>query len=229
MPSATLMSACPPIAEVKRTSRHVSFVPGRDSCTATNWTLVSRLNLGAPVLPLVRPRQYDLKLSEESGLRLDIDAATMLFHDDVVAHRQAKPGAFARGFGRKEWVEYLRFDLFRDTGSIIANTDFNLVSKVLRRGVEPVRYEIEKNSRDLLRIDFSHADGRIEVTLEVHTEACLFCSGTVIGQVKALIDDSVDVGGATLARPLARMQQHVLHDSVRAFAVLNNLVEVVLQ
>jgi hypothetical protein len=78
-----------------------------------------------PVLPLVRPRQYDLELSEESGLRLDIDAATMLFHDDVVAHRQAKPGTFARGFGRKEWIEYLRFDLFRDTGSIVANTDFN--------------------------------------------------------------------------------------------------------
>src|SRR6202790_4985892 len=89
--------------------------------------------LGAPVLPLVRPWQYDLELREDSGLRLDIDAAAMLFHDDVVAHRQAEPGTFARGFGCKERVEYLRFDLFRDTGSIIANTDFNLVSKVLGR------------------------------------------------------------------------------------------------
>src|ERR1700676_942478 len=172
---------------------------------------------GSRRLPLARPRQYDLELREDSGLRLDIDAAAMLFHDDVVAHRQAKPGTFARGFGRKEWVEYLRFDLFRDTGSIIANTDFNLVSKVLRRsgkhrldivtafhfsfrhGVDPVRYEIEKNSRDLLRIDVSHADGRIKVTLEVHTEACLFCSGAMIGQVQALIDDSVDVSKAMLA------------------------------
>ena len=91
------------------------------------------VELGAPVLPLVRPRQYDLKLGEESGLRLDIDAATMLFHDDVVTHRQAKPGTFARGFGRKEWVEYLLFDLIRDAGPVIANTDFNLVSEVPRR------------------------------------------------------------------------------------------------
>src|ERR1035437_9199812 len=118
------MSALLRITDSSRTSSHVRKVPGRDSCTATNWTLVSRLNLGAPVLPLVRPRQYDLKLSEESGLRLDIDAATMLFHDDVVAHRQAKPGVFARGFGRKEWVEYFGFGLARDAGSIFVNTDF---------------------------------------------------------------------------------------------------------
>jgi len=84
------------------------------------------VKLGAPVLPLVL-----LKLSEES--ELGIDAATMLFHDDVVAHRQPKLGAFALGLGCKEWVEYLRFDLFRDTGSIIANTDFTLFSKVLCR------------------------------------------------------------------------------------------------
>jgi len=55
---------------------------------------------------LARPRQYDLELGEKSGLRLDIDAAAVLFHDDVVAHRQAKPGTFAREFGREELVEY---------------------------------------------------------------------------------------------------------------------------
>ena len=37
--------------------------------------------------PLARPWQYDLKLGEKSGLRLDIDAAAVLFYDDVVAHR----------------------------------------------------------------------------------------------------------------------------------------------
>jgi hypothetical protein len=43
-------------------------------------------------LPLASPRQYDLELGEKSGLRIDIDAAAMLFDDDVVAYRQAKPG-----------------------------------------------------------------------------------------------------------------------------------------
>jgi hypothetical protein len=65
-------------------------------------------------LPLVRPRQYDLELSEKSGLRLDIYAAAVLLYDDVVAHRQAKPGTFARGLGREKRVEYLLFDLIWD-------------------------------------------------------------------------------------------------------------------
>jgi hypothetical protein len=43
-------------------------------------------------LPLARARQYDLKLRENSGLDRDIDRATVLLHDNVVAHRQAKPG-----------------------------------------------------------------------------------------------------------------------------------------
>jgi hypothetical protein len=119
---------------------------------------------------LVRPRQHDLELSEKSGLRLDIYAAAMLLYDDVVAHRQAKPGTFARRLGREKWVKYFVFDPVRDARPIIANTDLNLVSEVLRRSgkhwletvtgfrfsfrcrVEPIRYEIEQDSRDLLRI-----------------------------------------------------------------------------
>jgi hypothetical protein len=37
-------------------------------------------------LPLARPRQHDLEVSEKSRLRLDVDAAAVLFYDDVVAH-----------------------------------------------------------------------------------------------------------------------------------------------
>src|SRR6202790_3660726 len=84
-------------------------------------------------LPLVRPPQYDLKLSKKPGLRLDIDAAAVLFDDDVVAHRQAKPGTFTRGLGREERVEYFVFDLVRDAGAVIANTDLALVSEILGR------------------------------------------------------------------------------------------------
>src|SRR5450631_3975936 len=83
--------------------------------------------------PLDRSRQYDLELSELPRLALDIDAAAVLLDNDVVAHRQAKPGAFARGLGREERIEYFLFDPFRDAGPVIANTDFNLVSKILRR------------------------------------------------------------------------------------------------
>src|SRR6202521_4313122 len=158
-------------------------------------------------LPLAPPRQYDLELGEKSGLRLDIDAAAVLFYDDVVAHRQAKPGTLARGLGREERVEYFLSDLFRDAGSIIPNTNFNLVSEVLRRGgkhwlatatafhfalrrgVKSVRYQIEQDPRDLLRINIGHAGGRIEIALQSDTEACLFCPGPVISKIQALIDD----------------------------------------
>jgi hypothetical protein len=113
-------------------------------------------------LPSARPRQNDPELGEKSGLRLDIDAAAVLFYDDVVAHRQPKPGTFARGFGCEERIEYFLFDFFRDAGPVIANTDLNLVSEVLRRsrkhwleavtgfrfafrrGVESIRYKIEQ-------------------------------------------------------------------------------------
>ena len=51
----------------------------------------------------------------------------------------------------------------------------------------------------------------------------------VIGEVEALLDDRVDVGGPVLARSLARMQQHVLDDRIGALAVLHHLFEIALQ
>jgi len=64
----------------------------------SNWQQIRRWSageMGSADLPLVRPRQYDLELGEKPGLCLDIDAATVLLDDYVVAHRQAKPGTFA--------------------------------------------------------------------------------------------------------------------------------------
>ena len=112
-------------------------------------------------LALACPRQYDLELSEQPGLRLDVDAAAVLLCDNVVAHRQAKPRTFTGWLSREEWVENSLLDPFRDAGPVVANADFNLVSEVLRRsgkhwleavtdfrstfrrGVESVRYQIE--------------------------------------------------------------------------------------
>src|SRR5713101_2820847 len=203
--------------------------------------------MGLAGLPLARARQYDLELSKKSRLRLDIDAAAVLFHDDVVAHRQAKPGTFARGLGCEKRVEYFLFDLFGEAGPVIANADFNLVSKVLRRSgkywleavtgfrfpfrssVEPVRYQIEQDSRNLLRIDVCQPDGRIEIALQNDAEACLFCSGAVIREVQAFIDYRVDVSKTMLAGTFTGVLQHVFHDRVGALAVLNNFFEIALQ
>ena len=67
-----------------------------------------------------------------AGLGLDIDRAAMLFHDDVMAHRQSKPGAFAGRLGRKERIEHLFLDLGRDAGAVVANADFDGVAEISR-------------------------------------------------------------------------------------------------
>ena len=64
-----------------------------------------------------------------SELRLDIDAAAVLFHDDVVTHRQPKPGTFARWFGREERVEYFVFYFGWDTDAVVADANFDIVAE----------------------------------------------------------------------------------------------------
>ena len=100
-----------------------------NSCNCAG--VARRTARGCGGLLLACLRQHDLELGEEFGLRIDVDAAAVLFHDDVVADRQARPGTFARGLGREERVEYLLLDLFRGASPVVANTDFDPVSEVL--------------------------------------------------------------------------------------------------
>ena len=57
----------------------------------------------------------------------------MLLDDDVVTNGQAKPCPFAGRFCRKEWVEQLLLHLRRDTGAVVADSDFDLIAEVLGR------------------------------------------------------------------------------------------------
>src|SRR5260370_408136 len=81
-----------------------------------------------------RTRQDNPEFGEYAGYRIDIDSAAMLFHDDVMAHRKTKPGAFTRRFGREEGIEYLLFYFGRYSSAIVADADLHLVTKILRRG-----------------------------------------------------------------------------------------------
>ena len=65
--------------------------------------------------------------------------------------------------------------------------------------------------------------------LERDDEAGLLRSRTVIGEVEALPNQRVDVDGPTFAGTLTRVQQHVLDDGVSPLAVLDHLVEVILE
>ena len=71
--------------------------------------------------------------------------------------------------------------------------------------------------------------GRIKGPLHIDLEALLLGAGTMIGEIEALLDERVDVDQPMFARSFARVQQHILDDGVGAFAVLNDLVEIVAQ
>src|SRR3974390_153685 len=147
----------------------------------------------------------------------------MLFHNDVVAHREPKAGALAGRLRGEERIEHLFLPLGRDAGAVVANPDFNLVTEVLRGrtqrrleilfagflalggGVKAVGNQIKEYSRDLLRVKVDHARGGVELALERDVEAGFFRPRTVIGKIETLLDDRIDVGGPMFARPLARM------------------------
>src|SRR3954451_1729336 len=195
-----------------------------------------------------RSRQDDPEFSELSGLRLDIYPATVLFHDDVVAHRQTKPGPFTRRLSCEEWIEHLFLDLGRDARAVIANTDFHAVAEISRgcaehwlewylavirlalgERVEPVRDQVQEYAGDLLRKQFERTGRLVELPPQGHVELRLLGTRAVIGKIKALIQQRIDVRQPMLAGTLARMQQHILDDGVGALAVLHNFFEIVLQ
>ena len=57
-------------------------------------------------------------------------------------------------------------------------------------------------------------------------EALLLGACPVIGEIEALLDESIEIDRPMLAGAFPRMQQHVLDDGVGAFAVLHDLVEI---
>ncbi len=54
----------------------------------------------------------------------------MLLGHNVVADREAKPGAFAGWLGREEWLEQLVLNFGSYTDSVIANANFNGFAEV---------------------------------------------------------------------------------------------------
>ena len=65
-------------------------------------------------------RQDNPDLSELTRLRIDLDGARVLFHNDIVTDREPKTGAFSGRFGREKRVEHLFFYVRRHTGAATA-------------------------------------------------------------------------------------------------------------
>jgi len=67
---------------------------------------------------------------------VDLDHAAMLQGDDVVADRQAEPGALASRLGREKRLEQLVADFRRNAGAVVAHADFNRVAETVGRYFE---------------------------------------------------------------------------------------------
>src|SRR5262249_54462947 len=112
-------------------------------------------------------RQYNAKFGEFPGLAFHLYDAGMLFDNNVVADRKAKPGALAGWFSCKERIEHSFPDLGRNAGAIVANSDFDTITEILCgrtkgrliafvaalrfalcRRVEAVRNQVEKYARN---------------------------------------------------------------------------------
>ena len=81
-------------------------------------------------------RQDNSDLSELTPLRIDLDGARVLFHDDIVTDGEAKARAFSRRLGREKRVEHFFFHVRRHTGAVVVNSDFHTIAKVFGRGRE---------------------------------------------------------------------------------------------
>jgi hypothetical protein len=81
-------------------------------------------------------RQNNSDFCELTRLCIDFVSTSVLLDDYVVADRESKAGAFTCWLGRKEWLEHLFFHVGRNTGPVIADSNFDTIAKVLGRGGE---------------------------------------------------------------------------------------------
>src|SRR5258708_27827093 len=71
--------------------------------------------------------QNDRELGKFALEGIDVNRATVLFHNDVVTHRQSKPGAFAGRLGGKERIEHFFFHIRRNSGAVVADPDLDMI------------------------------------------------------------------------------------------------------
>ena len=154
-------------------------------------------------------------------MRIDLYGTAVLLDDDVVTNGQAKPSPFTGRFCRKERVEQLFLNLRRNTGAVVAYSDFDTLAQILGRGskrrfvvaticfgftlccrVETIRDQVEQRPRNLLWEQVDLTSGRVKGLLKGDIEALLLGSRPMIGEVEALLDQGVDIDRPVLSGAL---------------------------
>ena len=168
---------------------------------------------GAPRFPcvggchLAAARQADGEFGELADPAVDRDRAAMLLGDDVIADREAQPGALAGRLRREERLEQLVAQLGANAGAVVAHRDLDRIAEVPRRhlegrlelrigrrlaplvrGVEAVAEQVEKHPRHILRHQLDGRDRRAEIALQRDVEILVLGARAVIGEVERLLD-----------------------------------------
>src|SRR5258706_3115150 len=71
-----------------------------------------------------RSRKRNNEFGKNAWLGIDVDLAAMLFHHDVVAHRQAEAGPLAGGVGGEKGSEHLLLYLQPGPRGVVAYPNF---------------------------------------------------------------------------------------------------------
>ena len=131
----------------------------------------------------------------------------MLLRDDVPDDRETKASAFADGLGREKRLKELVLDLWRDTGTINAASDFNCIAQIARRHpqswfelwiascplafcgcVEAIASKVQADAADVLRDKFDGCDRGTVIALQCDVEVPILRSTAVISEIKGIFD-----------------------------------------
>src|SRR5262249_36071639 len=157
-------------------------------------------------------RKNNADFGELAWTRIDLYRPRMLFDNDIVGDGEAKASALSSGFCREERIEHLLLYLGRNARAVITNPDVYAVAEVLRRGgeagfiafavipllalgrrIEAVGDQVQESSCDLLREYIDLTGGRIKGPLQSDLEALILGARTMIGQIKALLDEGISI------------------------------------
>src|SRR3954470_6185947 len=72
----------------------------------------------------------DSKFSELAGLSVDLNRASVLLDNDIVAQRKPKASPLSGRLGSEEWIEHLLPHFGRNARAIVANSNFDAVPKI---------------------------------------------------------------------------------------------------
>src|SRR5258708_25457013 len=88
---------------------------------------VCKRSIFASSLYLCRPRarKRNNEFCKYAWLGIDVDLAAMLFHHDVVAHRQAEAGPLAGGFVCVKWIKHFLLYFPRGLPVVVSYLDLH--------------------------------------------------------------------------------------------------------